>query len=187
MRGKPLLVRHYRHCIDFGSSHWYLAIICNLQHLERKLQKPAEEPAVIDSDGMVMGTPKANGAHIPPMLSPGADTIPVTVSDMTRRHSVSEAQEGLEKVSITETGSDVDPDEWPAEDENERLDEKIEEKNKRSTLLQGYDSVALDVSNSEETSSKPGSKERSTKSKSQQRGRFCYPPDTCVRPLVLLY
>jgi len=134
----------------------------------------------------VNGEPTSQIPPTSPPLATGADTIPA-VSDMAREHSVSEAQEGLEKVSIAEAGPDVDPDEWPAEDENERLDDKIEEKNKRSTLLQGHDSAATDVSNSEETSSKPGGKERSsTKSKSQQRGRFCYPPDTYVCPLMLL-
>jgi hypothetical protein len=87
---------------------------------------------------------------------------------------------------MADIGSNVDPEEWPMEGENEPLDDEVEEKNKRPSFLQGHYTIAAGTRKSEETLPKSRREERSTKSKSHQSGRFHSPQDMFVRPSVYL-
>lgn len=88
------------------SSHWYLAIICNLHNLERKFEVDTATP---DSDGTSVEEP---ATAVDPSTDKYSDASDIQLdSDMS-----------------------VDKDEWPSEDGVERLDGKKEAKNCRAKL-----------------------------------------------------
>ncbi|KAI5780845.1 hypothetical protein EDC01DRAFT_667432 [Geopyxis carbonaria] len=96
------------------NAHWYLAVVCNLQHLQRKLQhdSPVEEDSREDSD-TTMSTEK------PQISSKNSEVIPGNLD-------ILDTESSAERMILDE--------EWPVDDENETLDEAIETKNKTAII-----------------------------------------------------
>jgi hypothetical protein len=132
-----------------SSSHWYLAIICNLQHLERKLQKyPAvDSDATItsDTDQIDNSSSPVPSSHQQPGLNP--DTHPDEMEIVSENnHNISETRNGLESMS-------VDEDEWPEPDENESRDRTLEDRNKQIKLGAGSnDTIDIEMADSKSPS-----------------------------------
>ena len=114
----------------FDSSHWYLAIICNLQHLDRKLQTseaPADS-AAIDSDGTIVDDPKPHKTRLTPSSEPDKMDI---VQDNGSGVEIADTQTCLENMSVEEES------EWPEENEVDVKDSKLESKNSKVELNKG--------------------------------------------------
>jgi hypothetical protein len=142
----------------YNSSHWYLAIICNLQHLKRKFPNPE---AATDSDsGTIAADPENTEATT--VDSPGSTEQQTSVEDVDKMDiekdpEVVEAQKSFDSMSVSEN----DEDEWPIREQTPAIDPNLIEKNK-SVKRNRISLVDLDL---EEIDSKISSRDSSPKPK----------------------
>ncbi|KAI5816972.1 hypothetical protein BZA77DRAFT_46436 [Pyronema omphalodes] len=140
------------------SSHWYLAIICNLQHLKRKFPNPE---AATDSDSGTTAADPEN-AEATTVDSPGSTEQQTSVEDVDKMDiekdpEVAETQESFDRMSVSEN----DEGEWPISEETPAIDSNLAEKNK-GVKRNRMSLVDLDL---EELNSKISSRESSPKPK----------------------
>jgi hypothetical protein len=163
-----------------SSTHWYLAIICNLQHLERKLEG---DTAANDSDSTMeedissadkIGSPPSGDQSSAIDLDTHTDKMD-TSSD--KEPEVLEASNSMENMSVGEEGGHQN--EWPSEDEVERLDDGQERKNRGFRQLGNEDGVT-DIPALSNTDEADLSGESSMKPKLTRRSTHYSPPNTYV-------
>ena len=159
-----------KRCLTTNSSHWYLAIICNLPNLEGKLSSAgaaSDSTVTADSDAGDKGSspaPTTNGHQ--PVIN--LDEMG-QVSDKDR--DISETRSSLQSMSVDrESGEES---EWPEADENQQMDHKLAARNR-------YSLVKKDSNNDEDIEMTDGtsSTKDTTKTKVTRKNPHFQSPNT---------
>jgi hypothetical protein len=164
--------------LKLSRSHWYLAIICNLQHLERRLDK---DSTANDSDTTIGDEAVSADNNASPLSGDGSSVVNHTCSDKMDTSSdkepeVAETRHNLESMTVEEGGTQK---EWPSEDEVERLDEKQEYKNQQYSKLV---EIPASSANTVEGDSHEISDQKSPKqTKGSRKSTHYAPPNTYVQ------
>jgi hypothetical protein len=163
--------------LKLSRSHWYLAIICNLQHLERRLDK---DSAANDSD-TTMGddaAPIDKNASGDGASAVDLDTHPEKMDTSSDKEpDVAETRHNLESMTVEEGGTQK---EWPSEDEVERLDEKQEHKNQQYFNNKLVDNPASSTNTVEGDSHEKSDEKSRKQSKERRKSNHYNPPNTYV-------
>lgn len=175
-------------------THWYVAIICNLQHIDRKLDKGSPEQGAGAPDGEDSDATMAEESKKPGQASNSG--LEEAITDVVRDKSgdrtendpqVVETQKSVENMSIDADFHEThDPTEWPADkDELEGVD-LLKRKPKTEMKINCVhidddDSIAVnDQTTRSSKSISKGKKKTDQGSGSKLKKQRNLPPDTYV-------
>ena len=158
-----------------NSSHWYLAIICNLPNLERKLGSAgaaSNSTVTVDTDIGDKGSPPAlaTNGHQPVIDLGGQSGEMAKASDKDR--DISETRNSLQNMSVDQESDEEN--EWPEVDENQQRDPKLAKKNRYSLIKKGSN----DDEDIEMTDASFSTKETTAKTKVRRKNPHFQSPNT---------